>query len=121
VTDQELRCVVHGYPEATLTTAALDVRLVMMERTEAKPLGKLVTATEAGRTRGRRRRRDGPAGGEQLLEDSRLDRLARAYVVGDEEVHAGEGKRLPERFEMVVLGDDPGAERRLKREASRPR
>jgi len=48
---------------------------------------------------------------EQLADDEpRLDRLAQAHVVRDEEADAGHPERLPERLELVGLDLDSGTE-----------
>ncbi len=52
---------------------------------------------------------------QELLEhQARLDGLAEADVVGDEQVGPRQLERLHQRRELVVLEHDPGAERRLK-------
>ena len=52
---------------------------------------------------------------EQLARDqARLDRLAEAGVVGDEEVDARQPERLAQRLHLVGVDLDAGAERRLE-------
>ena len=72
----------------------------------------------------RRRARDDDAADllaqEQLADDQpRLDGLAEADVVGDEEVDAGQQQRLAQRLELVGHHLDAGAERRLEEASGR--
>ena len=67
----------------------------------------------------RRRRGDddrlGLLAQQQLARDqARLDRLAEAGVVGDEEVDARQAQRLAQRLHLVGVDLDAGAERRLE-------
>ncbi len=67
----------------------------------------------------RRRRRDDDGlrllAQEQLARDqARLDRLAEAGVVGDEEIDARQPERLAQRLHLVGVDLDAGAERRLE-------
>ena len=70
------------------------------------------------RTHRRRRGNDDaadPLAHQQLADDqARLDRLAEADVVGDEQVDARQQQRLAQRLELVGVDPDAGAVRRLE-------
>ena len=93
----------------------MDERLVEDDEAEPEPLEQLVPPLKHD---GRRAPHDDALHAlpqQQLLKhEAGLDGLPEPDVVGDEEVHAGERERLPERLELVALGDNPGAQRRLK-------
>ncbi len=109
-------------PEASLAAACVDVRLVHDHEAETEPLRKLVSPLEQD---GRRARDDDSVDAlakEKLLEDEpRFDRLAQADVVRDEQVDPRKGQGLSERFELIVLRDDPGSQRSLKKRGVRRR
>jgi hypothetical protein len=101
--------------EAAGASAGEDEVAVVEGEIEAEALPELVAPLEGD---GGRRGDDGAVDAlseEELVQDeSGFDGLAEAHVVGDEEVDAGQGEGLAERFELVGLGDDAGAERGLK-------
>ena len=104
---------VHG--EAPLAPHAGHVRAVEDREREAEARFHLVAPLLQHR---RRTRHDDPvhAPAEQQFagDQSGLDRLAEADVVGDEQVDPRQAQRLPQRFYLVGVDADSGAERRLE-------
>ena len=92
---------------------------------EAELLAQLIAPLQLQRRRADDERRARAMAQQQLLHDEpRLDRLAEADVVGDQQRRARHPQRTNERFELVVLDRDAAAERRLQRAligARRPR
>jgi hypothetical protein len=101
--------------EAAGAPAREDKLAVVQGELEAEALPELVAPLEGD---GGRRGDDGAVDAlpeEELVQDETgFDGLSEAHVVGDEEVDAGQGEGLAERFELVGVGDDAGAERGLK-------
>ena len=116
VGDQEARMRrpgVHG--EAPLAPHARHVGAVEDGEREAEARFHLVAPLLQHRRRTRHHDPVHPSAQQQLARDQpRLDRLAEADVVGDEQVDARQAQRLPQRFELVGVDADPGAERRLE-------
>ena len=83
---------------------------------EAELLAQLIAPLQLQRRRADDERRARAMAQQQLLHDEpRLDRLAEADVIGDQQCRARHPQRTHERFELVVLDRDAAAERRLQR------
>ena len=104
---------VHG--EAPLAPHARHVGAVEDGEREAEARFHLVAPLLQHRRRTRHHDPVHPPAQQQFTRDQpRLDRLAEADVVGDEQVDPRQTERLPQRFELVGVDADPGAKRRLE-------
>ena len=98
-----------------LPPARVDIGLVEDDEREAKALLELVAPLEHdARGAGDDDALDALSQQELLEDEPGLDGLSQAHVVGDEEVDPREREGLPERLELVALGDDAGAQRGLE-------
>lgn len=101
--------------EAALLPHAPHVVPIEDDEGEAETLVQLLFPLQQHR---RRRGHDDAADAlahEQLTNDeARLDRLAKAHVVGDEKIDARQQQRLPKRLELIRVDADAGAIGRLE-------
>ena len=101
--------------EAALTPHTGDV--VAVEQLESEPEALLELGLPLLKHRRRRGDNDrlGTLAQQQLARDqARLDRLAETGVISDEQVHAREPERLPQRLHLVSIDPDPSAKWRLE-------
>ena len=101
--------------EAPLLAHAADVLAIEDLEDETEPLLHLVLPLQ--QHRGRRGDHDlphPPAKEEFACDEARFDRLAETDVVGDEQVDAGQAKRLAKRLELERLDRDARPERCLE-------
>lgn len=103
------------HAESPFASPRIDVRLVEDGEAETKSLSKLVAPLQNdGRGRCNDDALHALAQQQFLQYEASFDGLAKAHVIGDEEVHAGQGESFAERFELVALGHDSGAQGGLK-------
>ncbi len=101
--------------EAPFATDLREVLAIEELEHQAEALLELALPLLENRGRGRHDNRLGLLAQQQLACDQAgLDRLAEPGVVGDEEVDARETEGLAQRFHLVGVDLDPGAERRLE-------
>ena len=101
--------------EAALLAHAADVLAVEHREREPEALFQFVLPLQHHRwRRGHDYAPDALAHEEFADDEPRLNRLAQAHVVGDEQVHARQQQRLAQRFQLVGVHADAGSIWRLK-------
>jgi len=91
-------------------------RRVQDREVETETVGHLIAPLTGQRRWTHHEHSPRPVAQDHLLNNEpRLDRLAKPYVVGDQQVDAGHRERLRDRLELVVLDRDTRPERRLQR------
>ena len=102
--------------EAPLLANPSEIRAVEDYEYEAEALLHLgLPLLQHGRGRGDHDRLDLLAKQQLTSDETGLDGLAQARVVGDEEIHARQAQRLAQRFHLVGVDLDAGSKRRLEK------